>query len=91
MPIGDLTKIKSVLDLVAIQDVNLYQIYKKIAFLYKDLLEDLYMHKLEGFATRGKSKIGMLFEEESLWFQISTKGMVPKVSPLYAFSRLHMK
>lgn len=43
-----MTSIRTILSIVAIEDLNLEQLDVKATFLHGDLDEEIYMHQLEG-------------------------------------------
>ena len=52
-----LNTIRSVLSIVAIEDLHIEQLDLKTAFLYGDLDEEIYMHQPEGFSKKVKEKM----------------------------------
>ena len=52
-----MTSIKTVLNLVAIDDLHLEQVDVKISFLHGDLEEKIYMQQLEGYEVKGKDNL----------------------------------
>ena len=50
-PVVKMTTLRTMLGLVAIQDMELVQMDVKTAFLHRDLDEDVYMKQLEGFVS----------------------------------------
>ena len=52
-----LTIIRTVLELVAKEDLHLQQIDVKMTFLHGDLDEEIYMHQPHGFQVQGKEKM----------------------------------
>ena len=52
-----LNTIRSVLSIVAVEDLYLEQLDVKTAFLHGDLDEEIYMHQPEGFSERGKKNM----------------------------------
>ena len=53
-----LNTIRSVLSIIASEELYLKQLDVKIAFLHGNLDEDIYMHQHEGFSKEGKNKTG---------------------------------
>ncbi|CAO2827530.1 unnamed protein product [Amaranthus hypochondriacus] len=56
-PVVKLNTIRTVLSIVAIEDLYLEQLDVKTAFLHGDLDEEIYMHQPEGFIESGKEKM----------------------------------
>eukprot|EP00253_Pinus_taeda_P033911 PITA_33911 len=56
-PVAKMTSIKTILSLVAIEDLHLEQLDVKIAFLHGDLEEEIYMHQQQGYEVKGKDKL----------------------------------
>ncbi|BBH04062.1 Toll-Interleukin-Resistance domain family protein [Prunus dulcis] len=56
-PVVKLNTIRSVLSIVAIEDLYLEQLDVKTAFLHGDLDEEIYMHQPEGFSERGNKNM----------------------------------
>ena len=56
-PVVKLNTIRSVLSIVAIEDIHLEQLDVKTAFLHGKLDEEIYMHQPEGFSEKGKEKM----------------------------------
>jgi len=55
-----LNTIRSVLSIIASEELYLKQLDVKIAFLHGNLDEDIYMHQHEGFSKERKNKTGRL-------------------------------
>ena len=53
-PVVKMTTLRTVLALVACQDMDLVQMDMKTAFLHGDLHEDIYMQQPEGYQVKGK-------------------------------------
>jgi hypothetical protein len=56
-PVVKHNTIRSVLSIVASEDLYLEQLDVKTAFLHGDLVEEIYMHQPEGFSERGKENM----------------------------------
>jgi len=56
-PVVKLNTIRSVLSIVASEELYLEQLDVKTAFLHGDLEEEIYMHQPEGFSEKGKDKM----------------------------------
>lgn len=56
-PVVKLNTIRSVLSIVAIEDLHLEQLDVKTAFLHGDLDEEIYMYQPEGFSEKGKKNM----------------------------------
>lgn len=56
-PIVKMTSIRTVLSLVATDDLYLEQLDVKIKFLHGDLEEEIYMHQPEGHEVKGKENL----------------------------------
>ena len=52
-----ITSIRTILSLVAAEDLHLKQLDVKTTFLHGDLEEEIYMQKLEGYEVKGKEKL----------------------------------
>ena len=52
-----MSTIRLVLGMVVVENLHLEQLYVKMAFLYGDLEEDLYMIQLEGFIVQGQENL----------------------------------
>ena len=52
-----MTSIRTVLSLVAVEDLHLEQLDVKIAFLHGDLEEEIYMEQPQGYMVTGKEKM----------------------------------
>ena len=57
LPVVKMTALRTVLGLVAKEDMELVQMDVKTAFLHGDLHDDIYMQQPEGFAVKGKEKL----------------------------------
>ncbi|MCY6488205.1 reverse transcriptase domain-containing protein, partial [Actinobacillus pleuropneumoniae] len=49
--------IKTILSLVAAEDLHLEQLEVKTAFLHRDLEEEIYMQQPQGYEVKGKEKL----------------------------------
>ena len=56
-PVVKLNTIRSVLSIVAVENLHLEQLDVKTAFLHGDLEEDIYMHQPQGYAVPGKEEM----------------------------------
>ncbi|XXG79495.1 hypothetical protein AAC387_Pa09g0546 [Persea americana] len=56
-PVVKLNTIRSVLSIVAVENLHLEQLDVKTAFLHGDLEEDIYMHQPQGYAVPGKKEM----------------------------------
>jgi len=56
-PIVKMTSIRTVLSIVAAEDLHLEQLDVKTAFLHGDLEEEIYMEQPQGFKVKGKKKL----------------------------------
>ncbi|KAL5838301.1 hypothetical protein ACOSQ3_015470 [Xanthoceras sorbifolium] len=56
-PVVKLNTIRSVLSIVASENLHLEQLDVKTAFLHGNLQEEIYMHQPEGFAEKGKENL----------------------------------
>lgn len=56
-PVVKLNTIRSVLCIVAIENLHLEQLGVKTAFLHGELHEEIYMHQPEGFSEKGKENL----------------------------------
>ena len=56
-PIVKMTSIKTILSLVAVEDLHLEQLDVKTTFLYGDLEEEIYMYQAQGYELKGKKKL----------------------------------
>ena len=52
-----MNSIRTILSLVAAEDLHLEQLYVKTTFLHGDLEEEIYMQKPEGYEVKGKEKL----------------------------------
>lgn len=62
-PVVKLTTIRTVLSIVASQDLYLEQLDVKTAFLHGDLEEEIYMHQPEGFSKKGNENLVCLLKK----------------------------
>ncbi|KAH9290269.1 hypothetical protein KI387_034386, partial [Taxus chinensis] len=56
-PVVKVTSIRTVLGIVAVEDLHLEQLDVKTAFLHGDLKEELYMQQPEGYEVKGKEEM----------------------------------
>ena len=56
-PVMKLTTVRTILALVAWDDLYMEQINLKMAFLYSDLEEEIYMVQPQGFKVKGKENM----------------------------------
>ena len=56
-PVVKLSTIRTVLSIVAVEDLHLEQLDVKIAFLHGDLNEDIYMRQPHGYVVPGKENL----------------------------------
>jgi hypothetical protein len=52
-----ITSIRTILSLVAVEDLHLEQLGVKIAFLHGDLEEEIYMQQPQGYEFKGKKNL----------------------------------
>ena len=55
-PVVNMTSIRTILSLVAVEDLHIEQLDVKTSFLYGDLEEEIYMEQPEGFEVKGDRK-----------------------------------
>ena len=56
-PVVKKTSIRTILSLVAVEDLHLEQLDVKIAFLHRDLEEEIYMQQPQGYEVKGKENL----------------------------------
>ena len=56
-PVVKMNSIRTILSLVAVQDLHLEQMDVKTTFLHGELEEEIYMHQPQGYETKGKEKM----------------------------------
>ncbi len=56
-PVVKMTSIRTILSLVAAEDLHLEQLYVKTTFLHGDLEEEIYMQQPQGYEVKGKEKL----------------------------------
>ena len=66
-PVVKMTTLRTVLALVAKEDMDLVQLDVKTTFLHGDLHDEIYMQQPEGFIEKGKEKLLFVLLYEALW------------------------
>jgi len=66
-----LTTIRSVLNIVAAEDLHLKQLDFKLAFLYCDL-EDIYIMQPQGYIILGKEHLVCKLKKRATWLETSS-------------------
>lgn len=56
-PVVKMTSIRTILSLVAAEDMHLEQLDVETAFLHGDLEEEIYMQQPQGYEVKGKEKL----------------------------------
>ena len=56
-PVVKMTSIRTILSLVAVEDLHLEQLDVKTTFLHGDLEEEIYMQQPQGYEMKGKEKL----------------------------------
>jgi hypothetical protein len=56
-PVVKMTSIRTILSLVAVEDLNLEQLDVKTTFLHGDLEEEIYMQQPQGYEVKGKENL----------------------------------
>ena len=56
-PVVKMTSIRTILSLVAVEDLHLKQLDVKTTFLHGDLEEDIYMQQPQGYEVKGKKNL----------------------------------
>ena len=56
-PVVKMTSIRTILSLVAVEDLHLEQLDVKTTFLHGDLEEEIYMQQPQGYEVKGKEKL----------------------------------
>jgi hypothetical protein len=56
-PVVKMTLIRTILSLVAVEDLHLEQLDVKTTFLHGDLEEDIYMQQPQGYEVKGKENL----------------------------------
>ena len=56
-PVVKMTSIRTILSLVAIEDLHLEQLDVKTKFLHGDLEEEMYVEQPKGYEVKGKEKL----------------------------------
>ena len=62
-PFLKMTSIKTILSLVAAEDLHLEQLDVKTTFLHGDLEEEIYMQQPQGYEVKGKEKLACRFKK----------------------------
>ena len=69
-----MASIRTILSLVAVEDLHLEQLDVKTTFLHGDLEEEIYMQQPQGYEV-----FGLHVEEELVWPKASSKAVVFKI------------
>ena len=56
-PVVKMTSVRTILSLVAVEDLHLEQLDVKTTFLHGDLEEEIYMHQPQGYEVKGKDNL----------------------------------
>ena len=73
-----MTSIRTILSLVAVEDLHLEQLDVKTIFLHGDLEEEIYMQQPQGYEVR-EGEFGMQVDEELVWPKARSKVVVSEV------------
>ena len=74
-----MTSIRTILSLVAVEDLHLEQLDVKTSFLHGDLEEEICMQQPQGYEVKREGEFGLEVEEELVWPEAGSKAVVFKI------------